>query len=358
MDGGIPVAKSLSRRRAEGMRNKRIGVLCGGLSAEREVSLRTGEAILVALQDRGYDAHRVFVDRDLDLVLRQQRIEVAFLALHGRYGEDGCVQGLLEILGIPYTGSDVLSSALAMNKVKAKEIFRLRNLPTPPYYVVDRERQDQIDQIGDDHAGFGFPAVVKPAGEGSSVGVSIAHDVKELEIACEEALRFDDEVLVERFIEGREVSVAILNDRALGAIEIAPPKQGAGFYDYGAKYTSGKSEYHMPARLSPERYRGVLTQALLAHRALGCAGATRVDMIVSERGNEYVLEVNTIPGMTPTSLLPKIAHHAGLDFATLVEEMLGGARLAAHGRDRHDRRQTQLEFEGPERRANEPLEPH
>lgn len=334
------------------MRGKKIGVLMGGLSAEREVSLRTGEAICAALVERGYDAAPVFVDRDLDLVLRQSRIDVAFLALHGRYGEDGCVQGLLEVLGIPYTGSDVLASALAMNKVKAKEIFRLRNLPTPPYYVLTKA---QAEAVADEHAGFGFPAVVKPCGEGSSVGVSVVQDASELEAAVEEALTFDDEVLIERFIEGKEISVAILDDRPLGAIEIAPRQ---GFYDYGAKYTAGRTEYVMPARLGPERYRGVLQQALLAHRALGCAGATRVDLIVSDRGNEYLLEVNTIPGMTPTSLLPKIAHHAGLDFADLVEDILGGARLSAHGRGRHDRRVVQRVYEGPERRAGGAIERH
>ena len=334
------------------MRGRKIGVLCGGLSAEREVSLKTGEAIAATLADRGHDVRRIFVDRDLDMVLRQSAIDVAFLALHGRYGEDGCVQGLLEILGIPYTGSDVLASALAMNKVKAKEIFRLHNLPTPPYYVVCKE---EAEGLREGHGTFGFPAVVKPCGEGSSVGVAVVRDLDELEAACEAALRFDDEVLVERYIAGREVSVGILHDQAMGAIEIVPQK---GFYDYGAKYTPGRSEYHLPARLSAERYRGVLTQALLAHRALGCAGATRVDMIVSEKGNEYLLEVNTIPGMTPTSLLPKIAYHAGLEFGDLVEEILAGARLAAHGRGRHDRRVVQRPFLGPERRASGLVERH
>jgi D-alanine-D-alanine ligase len=327
------------------MRGKRIGVLCGGMSAEREVSLRSGEEVAAALVARGHDVRQIFVDRDLDLVLRQSGIEVAFLALHGRYGEDGCVQGLLELLGIPYTGSDVLASALAMNKVKAKQIFRLHNLPTPPYYVVHHDHPAPLAEI---HGSFGFPAVVKPCGEGSSVGVSLVRDAAELEAACDAAFGFDDELLVERWIEGMEVSVAILNDRPLGAIEIVAPH---GVYDYGAKYTAGRSSYVMPARLSPERYRGVLTQALLAHRALGCAGATRVDLMVSARRNEQVLEVNTLPGMTPTSLLPKIARHAGLDFGSLVEEILGAARLVAGGHGRHDRRVEQLAFSGPERRV-------
>jgi D-alanine-D-alanine ligase len=328
------------------LRTKRIGVLCGGLSAEREVSLRTGEAIAATLVDRGYDAVRIYVDRDLDLALRQTRVDVAFLALHGRYGEDGCVQGLLELLGIPYTGSSVMASALAMNKVKSKELFRLYNLPTPSYYVLSGSPAD----VAERHGGFGFPAVVKPSREGSSVGVAIVRDLAELEAACEEAFRFDDEVLVERYVDGREVSVAILNDRALGAIEIVP---STPFYDYGAKYTSGKSEYHMPARLGPERYRGVLTQAALAHRALGCSGATRVDMIVSDRGNEYVLEVNTIPGMTATSLLPKIAAHAGIDFGALLEEMLGSARLHAEASGLKERRIAEAPFTGPDRRVGQ-----
>lgn len=292
----------------------------GGLSSEQAVSINTGEAVLAALTSRGYDAEPIFVDHDLDLVLRQAQIDVAFIALHGRYGEDGCVQGLLETLGIPYTGSDVLSSALAMNKGKAKELFRLHNLPTPSYYVM----HDDDDALAC-HGDFGYPVVVKPVNEGSSVGVAIVNTPAQLVEACERAFRFDHEVLVERFIDGKEVSVAVLDDRPLGAVEIEP---SAEFYDYGAKYASAETAYHVPPRISPERYRGVLTQALRAHRALGCSGATRVDLIVSETGNEYILEVNSVPGLTPTSLLPKIAHAAGIDFEQLCDDILQGARLA------------------------------
>lgn len=324
--------------------NRKIGVLLGGMSAERDVSIRSGEAILAALIDRGHDACPIFVDRDVDLVLRQARIDVAFLALHGRYGEDGCVQGLLEVLGIPYTGSSVLASSLAMNKAKAKEVFRLHNLPTAPGYLV---RGDAPEDLIENHGSFGFPAVVKPAGEGSSLGIRVARDELELEAAIEEALRFDDDVLVERFIEGKEISVGVLDGKALGAVEIAPRR---GFYDFQNKYTSGRTDYHLPARLSQERYRSVLRLATLAHEALGCEGATRVDLMVSERGNEVVLEVNTLPGMTPSSLLPKIAHAAGLSFEDLVEEILEGARLRAHGH-RRDRRAVQAPLTGPERRA-------
>jgi len=332
------------------MRNRKIGVLMGGLSSEKAVSLATGEAVVTALLDRGYDVEPIFVDRDVDLVLRQSRIDMAFIALHGRYGEDGCIQGLLEILGIPYTGSDVLASALAMHKVKAKEIFRLHNLPTPPYYVATRENENALLEC---HGDFGFPVVVKPVTEGSSVGVEIVRSEEEFVAACERAFFFDDEILVERFIEGQEVSVAVVHDHAIGAVEIAPK---SGFYDYGAKYTKGATEYHIPPRISRERYLGVLTQAERAHRALGCAGATRVDTIVSVTGNEYILEVNTLPGMTPTSLLPKIAASTGMSFEDLVEDIVRAGGLSAAGRGCGDRRVGQRSFDGEDRR--EPVPDH
>lgn len=332
------------------MRNRRIGVLMGGLSSERAVSLETGEAVMAALLNRGYNAQPLFVDRDIDLVLRQADIDLAFIALHGRYGEDGCVQGLLETLGIPYTGSDVLSSALAMHKVKAKELFRLHNLPTPAYYVLSAEHENRILQ---QHGDFGYPAVVKPISEGSSVGVEIAYTAGELLRACERAFCFDSALLIERFIAGQEVSVAILGDRALGAVEVVPAD---GFYDYGAKYSAASTEYFIPPRISPERYRGVLTQALKAHRALGCSGATRVDAIISDSGNEYILEVNTVPGLTPKSLLPKIADAAGIGFEDLVIAVLNGARLSSIGRGNGERRVTQIRFDGDDRR--EPVPEH
>lgn len=325
------------------MQSRKIGVLLGGLSSEREVSLRTGEAVLAALTQRGHDAIPIYVDRDIDVALRQEKIDVAFIALHGRWGEDGCIQGLLETLGIPYTGSDVLASALAMHKGKAKELFRLHNLPTPAYYSLTAA--DAVDLEGV-HGDFGFPCVVKPIREGSSVGVTICATPAELAPAVERALCFDDEILVERFIIGKEVSVAIVDDRAIGAVEIAPR---AGFYDYANKYTKGATEYFVPPRLSPERYRGVLAQALRAHTALGCRGATRVDMMVSDSGNEFILEVNTVPGLTPTSLLPKIADVAGISFGELCEMMLAGATLATR-RGTGERRVLQRAFVGDDRR--------
>ena len=339
------------------MQSRKIGVLLGGLSSERDVSLRTGEAVLAALRERGHDAVPIYVDRDVDVALRQEQIDVAFIALHGRYGEDGCIQGLLEMLGIPYTGSDVMASALAMHKGKAKELFRLHNLPTPAYYLIDAQglaasgapsplSTASPDELIAIHGDFGFPCVVKPVREGSSVGVTVCKSIAQLGPALERALRFDDEVLVERFVTGKEISVAILDGRAIGAVEIAPRE---GFYDYANKYTRGATDYYVPPRVSPERYRGILAHAERAHQALGCRGATRVDVMVSDAGNEFVLEVNTLPGLTPTSLLPKIAEAGGVSFGELCELMLAGATLASK-RGRGERRVAQRAFVGDDRR--------
>lgn len=299
----------------------KVGVLMGGISSEREVSLRSGEAIYNALKSRGYNVHKVIVDHHIDKTLRKSKIDVAFIALHGQYGEDGCIQGLLEVLGIPYTGSSVLASALSMNKVKSKEIFRLYNIPTPPYYVICR---NQLHEVIDIHGSFGFPSVIKPINEGSSIGISIVHDFNELYMKLKEGFNHYKELLVERYVKGKEVSVGVLDGEPLGAIEIVPKRT---FYDYTAKYQKGMSEYYFPARLNPTRYQGVLNLAARAHKALGCSGATRVDLVVTEGDNEYVLEVNTLPGMTPTSLLPKIAEAKGYSFEDLCEAILERATL-------------------------------
>jgi D-alanine-D-alanine ligase len=333
------------------MRGRRIGVLLGGLSSERDQSLRTGEAVHAALVERGFETVKVFVDSDLDLVLRAERIDVAFLALHGRYGEDGCVQGLLELFGIPYTGSSVLSSALAMDKLKSKELFRLHNLSTPPYYVHVRGE----GAPGEQHGSFGFPSVVKPRAEGSSLGVRRVDEVDELDVAVEEALRFDDHVLVERYIEGTEVHVAVLGGRPLGAVEV---DRAGRMFDYAARHQAAMPLY-VPPRLSAERLRGALTLAMRASRALECTGLCEVDIVVSERGNEHVLEVDTQPSLAPHSLVPKIAHAAGLSFEELVEAVLCEARLHTARRPSGTRR-TRLDergYHGPDRRA-QPTEPH
>jgi len=308
---------------------KRVGILMGGLSGEREVSLRTGEGVATALEERGHDVVRIVISPEspsVDELVRQARIDVAFIALHGRGGEDGCVQGLLEWMGIPYTGSSVIASALAMDKLKAKELFRLHNVPTPPYYVATARELGTLADLQELHASFGFPVVVKPRGEGSSLGVSRANSLEELDKAIRMALEFDETVLVERFVRAMEVHVGVLDGRVLGAIEIVPK---SGVYDYHAKYTAGATEYISPPRLSSTRIRGVVNLAERAVRALGCSGAVRVDLLVTEGENEYVLELNTLPGMTPTSLLPQIASSAGIDYGSLCEAILGTARLHA-----------------------------
>lgn len=305
------------------MSKRRVGVLMGGSSAEREVSMRTGEGVAAALEARGHEVVRVVLGGAVpaDQIVREASIDVAFLALHGRLGEDGCIQGMLEMMGIPYTGSSVLSSALAMDKLKAKELFRLHNVPTPPYYVASEADLLDLEEV---HGSFGFPVVVKPRSEGSSVGLAIARDLGDLRAGVEAALEHDRFVLVERYVKATEVHVGILDGRVLGAIEVVPKK---GVYDYAAKYTDGETDYILPPRIAPTRARGVLNLAERAARALGCTGACRVDLLVTEGENEYVLEVNTLPGMTPTSLLPKIAEHAGIDYGSLCEAILEGATL-------------------------------
>ncbi len=294
---------------------KRVGVLMGGWGEEREISLKTGEAVVAALESRGHSVSRIFAGPGLDRALRSAELDVAFIALHGRMGEDGKVQGLLELMGLPYTGSGVLASALAMNKPMAKKLFRLHNLPSPQGYRVARADVSRALEL---HGDLGFPCVVKPACGGSSVGLSLVREPEALVPAVAQACRFGGEALVERMVHGREVTVAILGDEVLGNCEIATPREG---FDYDAKYKGG-SRYFLPARLSPTRQANVEALALAAYRALGCRGYGRVDLICSENENDVLLEVNTLPGLTPMSLLPKIAAQKGLDFPSLVDRIL------------------------------------
>jgi D-alanine-D-alanine ligase len=302
------------------MKSKRIGVLMGGLSAEREVSLKSGSAVHQALLVQGYDSVAIDMGRDLAAVLVEEKIEAAFIALHGRYGEDGCVQGLLELLQIPYTGSGVLASALAMHKLYSKQAFAAADILTAPFHHFRRGEQVRLDALS-----FGLPIVVKPVQEGSSVGVSIVREAGQLEAALAEAFRHDSEILVEQYVKGQEVQVGILDDRPVGAIEIVPKNE---FYDFEAKYTDGMAEHIFPARLDAALYQKAQRVGLAAHQALGCSGYSRVDLLVTETGDCYVLEVNTLPGMTALSLLPEIAAKgAGLPFGALVERIIESAAL-------------------------------
>jgi len=296
-------------------------VLLGGMSAEREVSLESGKAILDALLALGYDACPVEADEQLAQRLIEKKIEVAFIGLHGRLGEDGAVQGLLEMMRIPYTGSGVLASALGMNKIVSRKLFMLHGVPVPPHIVLQKAEKEVFDAA---KLPFPLPIVVKPSQEGSSVGVSIVSEASQIPAAMNRAFEYGLEILVEEYIPGREIAVGILEDVALGAIEIVPKVQ---FYSYQAKYTDGLAEHILPAPLPPEDYNQALDLGLTAHRLLGCEGATRVDMRYKEPGQFFLLEVNSLPGMTRLSLLPEIARGVGIDFPGLVERILLGARL-------------------------------
>ncbi len=289
----------------------------GGVSAEREVSKKSGTAVFNALKNLNYNVVAVDVGPDICEVLRREEIEIAFLILHGGCGENGSIQGLLDVMGIPYTGSGVLASALAMDKEASKKVFLYHGIPVPPFKVVTRDALRVKDRVD-----FELPWVVKPVTEGSSIGVSIVRDISSLNPAIDKALSFGERVIVEKYIKGEEIQVGILNGNILGAVEVRPSLE---FYSYEAKYTAGTTEYIIPPVMKSEILREAERVALLSHKALGCAGATRVDLIVDETGNPYVLEVNTIPGMTETSLLPKIAGLSGLDFSMLIEGILKGA---------------------------------
>lgn len=304
--------------------DKRIGVLMGGISAEREISLRSGTAIYSALKGSGYNAVAIDVGPDICNVLNREEIEVVFLALHGGQGENGSIQGMLEVLGIPYTGSGVLASALAMDKEASKKIFLYHNIPVPPFVVLSKEQITKSSSFVSRPSSlveFTLPWVVKPATEGSSVGVSIVRDETSLEQALEAAYSYGARVIVEKYIAGEEVHIGILNGRVLGGVEVRPSLE---FYNYEAKYTAGRTEYILPPEIDSKAYESAKAAAISAHIALGCKGATRVDLRVDTEGNPYVLEVNTIPGMTEMSLLPKIASLAGFDFPALIEEIIRG----------------------------------
>jgi len=293
---------------------KKIGVLMGGTSAEREVSLRSGTAIYNALKRLGYNVVDIDAGPDICNELNKKKVEIVFLALHGGHGENGSVQGMLEVLGISYTGSGVLASALAMDKEASKKIFLYHDIPVPPFVVLSKEHRAKSIE-------FDLPWVVKPATEGSSVGVSIVKSETSFKQAVETAFSYGSRVIVEKYIEGKEIQIGILNDKVLGGVEVKPSLE---FYNYEAKYTPGLTEYILPPEIDSRAYERAKAAAISAHTALGCKGATRVDLRLDMEGNPYVLEVNTIPGMTETSLLPKIASLAGFDFPALIEEIIKG----------------------------------
>lgn len=330
--------------------SRKIGVLLGGLAVERDTSIRAGEAVAAALRRLGHEVAPMFVDRDIDVALRQTRIDIAFLVVRGRYSADGCLQGLLELCGIPYTGSGVLACGLAANRAKAKEILRLFNLPVAPGYVLRSDHEGSALEV---HGSFGYPVVVRPVSASLLWGGTLARDEMELESAVEDVFRLEDCAMIERFVQGRPLSVGILDGCALGMVEVPRAASWAGLRSVGAR----GHELCAPARLSRERRESVLRLATQAYEALGCEGPACVDMLVSERLNETIVDVDTSPVLLPASPLLLIARNAGIDYQDFVADILAGARLRAHGR-RSNRRAVQKVFEGPDRRLSAVREAH
>lgn len=306
------------RERKVVIKKRRIGVLMGGTSTEREISLKTGRSVHRALVAGGFKGTELIdVNKGVAKKLKDKRIEVAFIALHGSPGEDGTIQGLLEVMGIAYTGSGVLASALCMDKIATKEILHYHGILTPPFRVLNPGSSSP--------AGLKLPYVVKPPAEGSTMGVTVVRKKSEFKKALKAARRFSPVSLVESFIEGREVTVSVLDSSsALPVVEI---RTSEGIYDYKAKYTAGNAEFIVPAKLKKNELKRVRTAALASYEALRCRGAARVDMIIDARGVPYVIEVNTVPGMTEMSLLPMAANSAGISYGALVEKILLGATL-------------------------------
>lgn len=305
------------------MKNKKIAVVMGGPSAEREVSLNTGRAILTALQEKGYNVVGIDLDPPNFIEqLKQEQVDVVFNAIHGLYGEDGLMQGTLEMFGIPYTGSGVLASAMAMDKAVSKRLFMSAGIPTPNSRLYSKQDIDHSLLAEEILNAFGLPVVVKAAAQGSSIGVIIVEKAQDIELAINDAFKYCDHIVVEEFIRGKELTVSILGTnqpKALPIIEIAPK---SGRYDYQSKYTKGATEYIVPARLEAKVTDSVQQIALAAYKLLGCRGIGRVDVMLGNDNQPYVLEINTIPGMTSTSLVPKAAAAVGISFADLCERIL------------------------------------
>lgn len=293
--------------------NKRICVIYGGMSAEREISLKSGKNIYDALKKTYKDAVLLDAGRDLAMKLAEIKPDICFNALHGTFGEDGCVQGLLEFMGIPYTGSGVAASAIAFDKILAKHVFMDSGISTPRYAIL--EKGDKIPPF--------MPCVVKPARQGSSVGVSIVRNAADYPKAVEEAFKYDSKAIAEEFVSGKEITIPVMGERIFPPIWIRPKE---GFYDYEHKYTAGMTEYLLDTGFSAGRLKTLGNIAMKAYRACGCRSMARVDFIATDR-KFYAIEINTLPGMTATSLVPKSASKAGIGFEEIVAMIAETASL-------------------------------
>jgi D-alanine-D-alanine ligase len=297
----------------------KVAVLLGGKSAEREVSLKSGSMVLAALKKKGIDAHPFDPSEKSLEDLVKNKYEKVFIALHGRFGEDGTVQGILEWLGLPYTGSGVLASALAMDKLRTKRLWMAEGLPTAPYAVLGKDTNLRIAARK-----LGLPLFVKPASEGSSVGMTKVKRAADLDEAFALAVNYDPVVIAERFIDGAELTASILGERVLPIIRIETPRE---FYDYEAKYIANDTKYLIPSGLPARKETELQSLALKAFQSLGCRGWGRVDLMLDKRGRPYLLEVNTSPGMTDHSLVPMAARAVGISYEDLCVKILESARV-------------------------------
>ena len=306
------------------MKNQHIAVLLGGWNSEREVSLRSGEAAYEALIKLGYKATKIDFSREIFEQLKAIKPDIIFNALHGTYGEDGRIQGVCDILEIPYTHSGIIASALCMDKIITRKICQTVGVQSPTYEILkkgeDKENQKKLEKLGK-------PFVIKPINEGSSVGVEVILADMPFDFSAYE-WKYGNEIILEKYIAGQEIQVAIMDGKALGAIEVRP--HGL-FYDYKCKYTAGMTDYIMPAEIDAEKYAEVLELAEKAHRVVGCRGISRIDFILNNKNGGdnrfYLLEINTHPGFTATSLVPKIAKHVGISFEEIVEFLVKTARV-------------------------------
>ncbi len=304
--------------------SRKIGVLLGGDSNEREISLLSGEAIFCALYDCGLNVVKIDVANNPQRTIKKEGIDIAFIALHGRGGEDGTIQRLLDELNIPYTGSDAVSSFNTFDKIKTKEILKLNKIPTPDFKIVNNNNWEK------EVLNFSFPLFIKPVDDGSSIGVFLINSYQELKQKLNSVFKLYDIYMIEERIEGREITVGILNNRALPIIELRPKNV---FYDFNAKYTSGKTDYLVPASFPMRDYKYYQKIALKTHKALGARDFSRIDIMVDKKGRPFVLELNSIPGFTQLSLLPKAAKNIGIDFDKLCISILKSAlRRSFHGR--------------------------
>lgn len=305
----------------------KIAVLMGGHSLERDISFQSGKRVAVSLKRLGYRVVSLDVDEHIVTTLRREKADAAFIALHGKFGEDGTIQELLEIMGLPYTGAGVLASMLGMDKALSKEIFRLQDIPTPDFYALSTGAIKEMGAssiLKDVITKIGLPLVVKPSSQGSALGIKFVGKESELPQAILGALSYDDKVILEEYVKGMEVAVSVLGverPHALPPVEIVPKK---GYFDFEAMYTMGKTDYFVPARLPAALVKLTQRLAVQAFKALKCRHMARVDFIVRD-DVPYVLELNTIPGLTETSLLPMAAAEAGIDFEDLVERLIGYA---------------------------------